>query len=75
MDISVDRKRCQGIGLCEMNSPGVFRVGGDGYAELVDGAGWASSDVDDVLTAIDSCPTQALARKPPRIALNRRTNT
>lgn len=59
MKVVVDRAKCTGPGVCEAMAPTVFEVGDDG--QLVVLAEFVEGDVlDEVQTAIDGCPTEAL---------------
>lgn len=58
MRISVDRTRCQGIGMCEMAAPTVFVVGEDSQAHVLDDPGELERGA--VEEAVATCPTAAL---------------
>lgn len=62
MKVTVDRGRCQGIGMCEAVAPDLFAVGPDAVARLEREPTDADSDAVD--EAVESCPTQALAVEP-----------
>jgi ferredoxin len=59
VNVSVDRTRCQGIGLCEVTAPTVFAVGDDGQAGVLRQP--TTADQSAVEAAIGNCPTAALA--------------
>jgi len=60
MKVTVDPDYCAGHGACVVTCPSVFRIGADGYAEVL---------VDDVPVELeqlveqarDECPTQAIS--------------
>lgn len=59
MQISVDRTRCTGLGICESLAPDVFEIDDDG--ELVLRGDAVSADaLDEVRQAVEGCPTEAL---------------
>ena len=62
MDVTIDRTRCQGIGMCELHAPDLFEVAEEGYATLRAGAEPAT-DAAAALEAVQSCPAQALGIK------------
>ena len=63
MRMTVDRSRCQGVGMCESVRPDVFEVDDDGELILHEDAvtGGGAELVADLEQAVESCPTQALA--------------
>ncbi|MFT4263185.1 MAG: ferredoxin [Nocardioides sp.] len=57
--VTADLHKCEGIGMCETQADDFFRVGDDGFVELL------SSEVPDgersyVRAAVESCPVSAL---------------
>ncbi|HEX7827521.1 MAG TPA: ferredoxin [Mycobacterium sp.] len=58
MKVTVDSKRCSGIGLCEMAAPGVFEIGDDGQTHVVIDPDQVDPAVFE--EAIAACPTSAL---------------
>ncbi|WP_082948850.1 ferredoxin [Mycobacterium sp. 1274756.6] len=60
MAIRVDRTKCQGIGLCEMTAPEVFRIGDDGYSHVINTSPGAA-DLAAAEEAVRNCPTGALS--------------
>jgi len=58
VNVSVDRTRCQGIGLCELTAPTVFAVGDDGQADVLRRP--TIEDQSAVQVAVGNCPTAAL---------------
>ena len=60
MKVAVDADDCAGHGACVVTCPAVFRIGDDGYAEvLVDDV--PSDLAGDVEQAALECPTQAIS--------------
>ncbi|MDQ2677764.1 MAG: ferredoxin [Actinomycetota bacterium] len=60
MKVAVDADDCAGHGACVVTCPAVFRIGDDGYAEvLVDEV--PSDLAGDVEQAALECPTQAIS--------------
>jgi ferredoxin len=55
--IEIDRERCMGSGNCEFWAPGVFKVGDDGVAVVLDPAG---APEDRIVLAAEGCPTSAI---------------
>lgn len=59
MKVIVDKDTCIGCGLCCTTCETVFRLDEDGkseaYGEVTD------ANVEDVQTAIDSCPVSAIS--------------
>lgn len=60
--VSVDRTRCQGVGLCEATAPTVFSVGDDGQAAVLRRP--TAEDRSALEEAVRNCPTAALAIEP-----------
>jgi ferredoxin len=61
MPLSIDPVKCQGHGQCTMVSPELFDVRDDGYGVVLVPDPGPEYD-DDVTTAIESCPEQAISR-------------
>ena len=59
MKIVVDRAKCTGLGICESLAPEVFEVDDSGDLVLLTDAVPAGG-LDDVESAVASCPTEAL---------------
>lgn len=57
LDVHVQRARCIGSKACTSAAPGVFRIGPDNVAVVVDPT--AAPD-DDILRAEEACPTGAV---------------
>jgi ferredoxin len=62
MRIDVDRDVCQGNGVCVAIAPEYFDLDEEGTVHLLVGDVPADSGI--VATAVDSCPVQALRRRP-----------
>jgi ferredoxin len=62
MRIDVDRDVCQGNGVCVVIAPDYFDLNEEGIVHLLVGDIPADSRI--VATAVDSCPVQALRRRP-----------
>jgi ferredoxin len=58
LDLRIDRELCMGSGNCSFWAPGVFDLGDDGIAFVVDPA--AQPD-DKIVLAAQGCPTQAIS--------------
>ena len=59
MRVSVDRTKCQGVGMCESIRPDVFELDDDG--ELILHEDVVAPDArDDLEQAVEACPTEAL---------------
>ncbi len=61
MRISVDRRRCEGHGLCEGQAPAVFELDGDGEVQ----SPYMAADLPEELTGdagrgVTACPVAAL---------------
>ncbi|HSA49308.1 MAG TPA: ferredoxin [Yinghuangia sp.] len=56
--VIVDRDRCIGSGMCLIYAPGTFTHDDEAKAVLLD---HAADPPDDVRTAVEGCPTGALA--------------
>ena len=54
---SVELSDCISCGVCAEVSPGVFRLGGAGYIEVVELDAYPKEEVDD---AIKYCPTDCI---------------
>lgn len=59
MKITIDANVCTGHGVCESIRPDIFEVSDDGMAHLLTDE-LNEQDRDDLLEAVDQCPTQAL---------------
>jgi NTE family protein len=58
IEVSVDREKCTGCGLCAALAPDVMRMGTDGKAAVVDGElEWSQADGDFV----NECPVRAIS--------------
>jgi ferredoxin len=57
--VEVDRSRCTGLGICELQAPGHFEVQDDGVVE-VRRAEASPEQLAAVHSAVESCPNQAL---------------
>ena len=57
LHITVDRDRCMGSGNCQFWAPGVFDLGDDGVAVVVDPE---AAPEDRIVLAVDGCPTKAI---------------
>ena len=57
--ISVDRSRCEGLGVCELQAPDYFEVQDDGTMQLQKTV-VAPQNLAAVRGAVDSCPVAAL---------------
>ncbi|MFD4405215.1 ferredoxin [Nocardia sp. NPDC058499] len=56
--VHVDRTRCLGCGVCAAYAPGSFTQDNEGLAVLRDPP---ADPVEQIRTAVDSCPTGALS--------------
>lgn len=59
MKITVDRKKCTGLGICESLAPEVFEVDEDGDLTVLTEE-VSDEDLAGVREAIAGCPTEAL---------------
>ena len=60
MDVSVDRNKCRGYGLCHGVAPEVFDLDDAGYVELLKAT--VEPDLENqVRQAIKLCPEQAIS--------------
>jgi ferredoxin len=57
--VEVDRSRCAGLGICELQAPGYFEVQDDGVVQ-VRGTEAPTDQLAAVRAAVASCPNQAL---------------
>jgi ferredoxin len=57
LEIVIDRDLCMGSGNCVVWSPGVFELGDDGIAAVVDAS---AAPEETVLVAARGCPTRAI---------------
>ncbi len=58
VSITVDRERCIGSGMCTVYAPATFSQDAEAKAVVLDPGG---DDPDAVRTAVEGCPTRALA--------------
>lgn len=58
--IVLDTNRCSGLGICEATAPGFFEIQDDG-SNAVLRAIVTGAELNQVRTAVMSCPTQALS--------------
>jgi len=58
LDIRIDRELCMGSGNCSFWAPGVFDLGDDGIAFVVDPS---AQPEDKIVLAAQGCPTQAIS--------------
>ncbi len=63
MKIIVDQGRCTGLGICESLAPDHFEINEDGELVLLD-ATVSDSDLEEVRSAVEGCPTEALRIQP-----------
>lgn len=61
-ELSVDRDRCMGSGQCTFYAPNTFDLDDDSIAVVVNDHG---DSEDKIQTAMDVCPTRAIARVLP----------
>ncbi|MEU2597296.1 ferredoxin [Streptomyces hirsutus] len=61
MRVTVDRSRCNGLGVCEAFASDVFEVDDNGDLVLL-AEELTEDQVDGVDQAIAACPTEALSR-------------
>ena len=59
MKVKVDKDACIGCGLCEANSPKVFRMNGEGVAEEISEKVPAGME-SEVEATRDECPVGAI---------------
>jgi ferredoxin len=62
VNVSVDRTRCQGNGMCAVTAPTVFAIGDDGQADVLRQP--TTGDRSAVEDAVNLCPTAALTIEP-----------
>ncbi|NKY59073.1 ferredoxin [Nocardia flavorosea] len=67
--VQIDRTRCLGCGVCVAYAPGSFAQDGEGLAVLRDPP---ADSLDEVRTAVDSCPTGALSLASTDVAITER---
>ncbi len=60
MKVSVDLKRCQSNAICMSIAPNIFEVREDGYLYILNDSP-GPADYDNVLEAVEACPTQAIS--------------
>ncbi|MHB8670378.1 MAG: ferredoxin [Acidimicrobiales bacterium] len=58
LEIHIDRELCMGSGNCSFWAPGVFDLGDDGIAVVLDSE---AEPPDKVVLAAQGCPTQAIS--------------
>jgi len=56
----IDKGACIGCGLCTATCSNTFKLGSDGKAEVANPSGESEQEIQ---TAIDSCPVQAISWK------------
>lgn len=56
--IKIDKDKCIGCGLCASIAEKVFRLGGEGKAQVIEPVGDKETKIQE---AIDSCPVQAIS--------------
>lgn len=56
--IEINREKCMGSGNCLFWAPGVFELGDDGVAFIVDPTAATQRQIEQ---AAEGCPTQAIA--------------
>ncbi|NEC26372.1 ferredoxin [Streptomyces sp. SID8111] len=61
MRVTVDRSRCNGLGVCEAFAPEVFEVDDNGDLVLLTEK-LTDAQLEGVDQAIAACPTEALSR-------------
>lgn len=59
MRIVIDRSRCSGIGMCEVEAPGFFEVSDEGYSTLQREPG--PNDRKLMEAAVSGCPVGAIS--------------
>jgi len=64
MQVSVERDKCEGHGVCHMVEPELFPLDDLGYSALED-ADIEPGDEDRVRRAVASCPERALSVREP----------
>jgi ferredoxin len=57
LEVEIDRDVCMGSGNCVYEAPGVFDLGDDSIAFVVE---TAASPEDKVIAAAQKCPTHAI---------------
>jgi ferredoxin len=63
MRVEVDRKRCEGHGVCAANAPNLFRLDDDGELRLTyEGTDIPAEEHDNAEVAATGCPVEALRR-------------
>ena len=63
MKIIVDRSRCTGLGICEALAPEHFEVDESGDLVMLQVV-VTDAQKDDVVAAIEACPTESLRLAP-----------
>ncbi|MFD5811290.1 ferredoxin [Rhodococcus sp. 2H158] len=59
--VYVDRRKCQGLGLCESIAPQVFEVTEDGVLSLPTEGTFVETDRELIISAVEGCPNEALS--------------
>lgn len=59
-EITVDREKCTGAGVCVVLAGGTFDVGDDAKAYVLDPEG---DSIDVIRQAVEACPNRALELK------------
>jgi ferredoxin len=62
-EITVDRDRCIGSGMCVVYAPGTFAHDDAAMVFVLDAP---TDPLDEIRTAVDACPTGALQLEPER---------
>lgn len=61
MEVAVDTARCVGHARCNFVAPQAFDLDDDGYAVVI---ATADASAEDLQSAADSCPEQAITVTP-----------
>jgi ferredoxin len=56
-EVTVDRDRCIGSGMCSVYAPGTFTQDGEAKVVVIDPSG---DPVEAIDTAVEACPTGAI---------------
>ena len=59
MKVIVDKDLCIGCGACQAICPDVFEINDDGLSEVIESE-VADKNKEEVVEAIESCPTEAI---------------
>ena len=57
--IAIDRGKCSGLGMCEVEAPGFFEVNDEGFSTLVRTP--FEQDRKMMEAAVSGCPTSAIS--------------